>query len=219
MEYELSAPGADAADAPVAVLLHGRGSDEHDLQGLTRLLPRDWTVVTPRAPYPGAPWGYGPGWAWYRYLKEDQIVVDTLEHSLSALDAFLDRLPEVLGREPGPLVLGGFSQGGTTSLAYALRRSGSRGVRAVLNLSGFLEASLDLSAASSAPPVFWGHGLMDPAIPHGLAVRGRARLVDAGGRVTARDYAIGHWIVPEEIDEAAQMVRTAIAPDPPTAPG
>lgn len=207
LDYDLSGPQDASHGQPVAVLLHGRGSDKGDLQGLSQLIPADWTLLTPRAPHAGAPWGYGPGWAWYRYVRDDEVVAETLAESLAELDEFLRALPEILGREPGPLVLGGFSQGGTTSTAYALSRPGP--VSAVLNFSGFLEASVDPAAAADPPPIFWGHGLMDPAIPHSLAVKGRARLAEAGIDVTARDYAIGHWIVPEEIDEAVEMVRQA----------
>ena len=208
MEYELSLGATRSESAPVVVLLHGRGSDKDDLQGLRPLLPADWTLLTPRAPHPGGPWGYGAGWAWYRYIRDDSVEAATLSDSLKELDALIARLPEILGFAPGPLVLGGFSQGGTTSMAYALNRPGK--VAAVLNFSGFLEAELDLSGAASAPPIFWGHGLADPAIPHRLAVRGRQRLTEAGAAVTTWDHGIGHWIVAEEVESAVQMTREAI---------
>lgn len=208
LEYELGGPREASEGGPIAVLLHGRGSDERDLQGLSSLVPADWTLVTPRAPHPAGPWGYGPGWAWYQHVRENQVAPETIDASLRALDDFLDQLPSILDREPGPIILGGFSQGGTISLSYSLSRPGR--VAAALDFSGFLEASADLSNASVAPPIFWGHGLMDPAVSHTLAISGRARLAEAGIEFTARDYAIGHWIVPEEIDEAAEMVRLAI---------
>lgn len=210
-DFEVSGPRPPRADSTVAVLLHGRGSDMHDLQGLRRLLPDSWTLVTPRATYPGAPWGYGPGWAWYRYVADDRVVEETLSHSLDALDGFLDDLPDHLGGPVDRLVLGGFSQGGTMSLAYALTKD--RPVHAVLNFSGFLADGVDTAKSSDAPPVFWGHGLHDPAIPHVLAVRGRAKLESAGMSVTASDHPIGHGIVPDEIEAAVRMVEAATAPE------
>jgi len=208
MEYELSRGEHRGGAATVAILLHGRGSDKDDLQGIRPLLPKDWTLLTPRAPHPGGPWGYGAGWAWYRYIQEDSVEGATLDQSLVKLDELMSDLPEILGFEPSALVLGGFSQGGTTSIAYALTRPGT--VSAVLNFSGFLEADLDLSDAASAPPIFWGHGLADPAIPHRLAVRGRQRLAEAGASLTTWDHGIGHWIVPEEVETAVRMTRGAI---------
>jgi phospholipase/carboxylesterase len=201
-------PAAAGNATTVAILLHGRGSDESDLLGLHPILPEDWTLVTPRAPFPGAPGGYGPGYAWYRYVQDDRVVTETLQESLDLLDAFLASLPSVVGPGPERLVLGGFSQGGTVSLAYALSRPGS--VAAALNFSGFLAASVELDETGAAPPrtpVFWGHGIADAAIPIPLAEKGRSRLRRAGARLVARDYRIGHWIEAEEVAEAVGMVN------------
>lgn len=206
--YDLSRPPAAGDGATVAVLLHGRGSHRGDLQALRAHLPADWILVTPQAPHAGHPWGYGPGWAWYRYVAEDRVEDGGLEWSLSALDGFLGGLPAVLGLEPRRLVLGGFSQGGTVGMAYGLTHP--KTVAGVLNLSGFLVESRLLPASAlgaAGTPVFWGHGTRDPNIPHGLAVKGRERLQGAGAPLIARDYDIGHWIDPMEIADAVAFVE------------
>jgi phospholipase/carboxylesterase len=204
----------DAGDgATVAVLLHGRGSHRGDLQTLRPRLPADWVVVTPEAPYAGEPWGYGQGWAWYRYVAEDRVDDPTLERSLGALDMFLAELPAALKLTAGRLVLGGFSQGGTMSLAYALEHPGV--VHAVLNFSGFLVRSplvTDAHLIAADTRIFWGHGLQDPAIPFALAERGRARLRAANVDLTTRDYDIGHWIDPAEVADAVAFVDAGINP-------
>ena len=123
--HDIGRPKEHVDAATVAVLLHGRGSHRGDLQAIRPLLPEDWFLVTPQAPHPGHPWGYGPGWAWYRYVRDDEVDEVSLRQSLDALDAFLDALPERLGFTPGRVVLGGFSQGGTTSMAYGLTRPGT----------------------------------------------------------------------------------------------
>lgn len=205
----LQTPGA-GGDGTVAVLLHGRGSHERDLQGLATRLPVE-TVVTPRAPHPGAKWGYGPGWAWYRYLGGDRIEAETLDHSLGELRAFLAGLGERLGREPERVVLGGFSQGGSTSLAYAMRHPGE--VAAVLNFSGFVVDALAVELREGEipdTPLFWGHGTADPAVRHEIARKGRALLEDVGANLTSRDYDIGHWIAPEELDDARTWLESEV---------
>ena len=206
LEYDIDRPASFADGDTVAVLLHGRGSHRGDLQPLRPHLPEAWALVTPQAPNPGAPWGYGPGWAWYRYVGDDRVVDETLAASLAALDAFLASLPDLLDAAPGRVVLGGFSQGGTTSLTYGLRRPGV--VHAVLNFSGFLpDSDLAREAVDPGLPVFWGHGTQDPAIPHALAVRGRQGLAGMGVAVEARDYDIGHWIEPDEMRHAVAFVE------------
>lgn len=207
LDYELA--GAAPVDgAPLFVLLHGRGADRHDLIGLAPHLPSDAVVVTPDAPHPGQPWGYGPGRAWYRYVAEDRIVDETLAESLERLDAFLEALPAELGIAPGRTVLGGFSQGGTTSLAYALTRPGVVG--AVVVLSGFLVDAPEVvpvpddGTVLDGVPVFWGHGTRDPAISHTLGEKGRRRLLELGVDLTTRDYPIGHGIVAEELADLGE---------------
>ena len=193
----------------MAVLLHGRGSHRGDLQALRPLIPPEWALVTPQAPHAGHPWDYGPGWAWYRYVAEDRLVEETLVHSLSALEGFLDQLPGLLDFQPGRIVLGGFSQGGTTSMALAISRPDR--VAAVINFSGFLAESVELplpALSPATPPIFWGHGLRDSSIPHTLAVTGRQRLDAAGLRLKAHDYDIGHWVAPEEVRDALAFVES-----------
>jgi phospholipase/carboxylesterase len=196
----------DARDgAPLLVLLHGRGSDERDLMGLVPHLPAGLVVVSPRAPFSGIPWGYGPGWAWYRFLGRNRPEPASFEESQRSLGDFLRELPEHLPVKPGPLVLGGFSQGGTMSLAHALRNPGT--VPAVLNFSGFLADHPTVSATPETVKgtrVFWGHGTEDPQIPIGLAVEGRAALRAAGADLEAHDYPMGHSIEAEELADAVR---------------
>jgi len=202
LEFLKSGPSRAVDGSPVLVLLHGRGSDMGDLRSLAEILPGNGSLITPQAPHPGGPWGYGSGWAWYRYLGEDRADPASLDASLTALERFLTHLPQAIGFQPGPLVLGGFSQGGTTSLAYALRHPGS--VAGIVNLSGFLVSAESLDVQPEAlgeTPLFWAHGTQDPAVPFTLALRGRKRLQGAGRRIEARDYTMGHWVSPEEMKD------------------
>jgi phospholipase/carboxylesterase len=203
----------DAVDgATVVVLLHGRGSDERDLLGLGRELVEGAVIVTPRAPHAGAPWGYGPGWAWYRYMGGNRPESQSFDTSLAALDELLGSLPELLPVKPGPVVLGGFSQGGTMSVAFALQHPGR--IPLTLNLSGFLADHPSVESGLRKRPgvkVFWGHGTEDPNIPFAMAVEGRESLARSGVMLEARDYPIGHWIAPEELEDASEWVRQGLS--------
>jgi phospholipase/carboxylesterase len=209
LPFELEVRGTPRDGALVAVLLHGRGADRHDLKGLLPLLPEGTVLVTPEAPHPGGPWNYGPGWAWYRYVREDRVVPDTLATSLERLRAFLGELPEKLPVTPGHVLLGGFSQGGTTSLAYALTHPGA--VDAVAVFSGFLVDSSEVvpvrGDALAETPVFWGHGLLDPAIPFALGQRGRERLRGVGVEPAVGDYQMGHAISEKELADLVDWLR------------
>jgi phospholipase/carboxylesterase len=187
--------------ANLLVLLHGRGADRYDLLGLYGRFP-DWVLVAPEAPFPAAPWGYGPGWAWYRFMGHDRPDEATFSESLDRLGEFLSGLPALLGVTPGTLALGGFSQGGTLSMGYALDQAGN--VPSIVNLSGFLASHPRVRAVPENvrnTRFFWGHGRQDPNIPFELAQDGRTRLRSAGADLTTHDYAIGHWIDAQELED------------------
>jgi phospholipase/carboxylesterase len=212
LAHELHVPAGATAGVPVVVLLHGRGAGRQDLFGLQRQLPQEWAVLAPDAPFPAAPWGYGPGRAWYQYLGRNRPEPDSFSGSLAALDTLLDALPSLLGHAPGPVALGGFSQGGTMSVGHALTRPGR--VAHVLNFSGFLADHPQVAATPdtvAGTRFFWGHGLSDPAIPHALGVEGRAALAQAGAELEARDYPIGHWIDPQELTDAVSWLHEGFA--------
>lgn len=199
----------DADDGvPVVVLLHGRGADRTDMFSLRRFLPPAWAVVAPDAPFGAAPWGYGPGRAWYRYLGRNKPEPESFTASLDAVDRLLETLQETIGREPGRIALGGFSQGGTVSLAYALTHPDR--TLSVLNFSGFLA---DHPSVNASPDnvrnarMFWGHGMADPAIPFELAIEGRELLRNANADLETHDYAIGHSISPAELQDAVAWLE------------
>ena len=197
---------SEESDGTLLVLLHGRGADRSDMRPLASQFPRTWTTVVADAPHAAAPWGYGPGYAWYRYLGGTRPEPESFTGSLAALDALLDALPAELGFAPRVLVLGGFSQGGTLSLGHALTR---RRATHTLNFSGFLPAHPEVHvtpATARGLRIFWGHGFSDPNIPFAFAREGQEALRAGGAVLEARDYPIGHWIDPLEVAHAAAFV-------------
>lgn len=209
--------------ALTAVLLHGRGADENDLTGLRRALPSNWTLIFPRAPFSGAQWGYGGGYAWYQYLGSNRPEPGSYSTSLSAVGELLDTLPDATGNPIEQTLLGGFSQGGTLSLGYAIAsragalpgsppEAGTTGEssaatrtvpRRIANLSGFLpdHPAVRVSPGSvEGTRFFWAHGRMDPAIPYAMATEGRSALRNAGADLTTFDEPGGHWIEPDVVD-------------------
>jgi phospholipase/carboxylesterase len=208
LRYDQYMPADVKEGAPLFVLLHGRGSHKGDLMALQPYLLPEAMVVAPEAPFPGAAWGYGPGWAWYRFQGRNRPEPESFEGSQAQLHAFLDELPRLLPVTPGPLILGGFSQGGVMSMAYALRHPGA--VPFVVNFSGFLPDHPSVQATPErvkGTRIFWGHGTDDPMIPFALATEGRGLLQQAGADLTACDYPIGHWIDGTELQDVVSWLR------------
>lgn len=205
LTHEIIPANENGTSAPLIVLMHGRGANRFDLMSLKDSMPRNATIVFPEAPFEAAAWGYGPGSAWYQFLGRNRPEPDSFSRSLEELGQLIASFNATR------VVIGGFSQGGTMGLAYALAHPGS--IAGVLNFSGFLA---DHRAVRVTPenvtgtPIFWGHGTHDPAIPFALAVEGRAQLRAANADLTAHDYEIGHWIAPEELSDATQWLASVL---------
>ena len=183
--------------------MHGRGANRFDLLALADHFPHNYTIVFPEAPFPGAPWGYGPGSAWYQFLGRNRPEPESFANALDQLEQFIASFARK------KVVLGGFSQGGTMSIAYALSHRDS--IAGVINFSGFLadHPRVDALQAKGAQ-IFWGHGVHDNSIPFDLAVEGRAALESAGAILTAKDYDIGHWIDPIELADAIHFLSDVV---------
>jgi phospholipase/carboxylesterase len=211
LEYDLILPDRPADGAPLVVLLHGRGSHKGDLLSLAPHLPHGIILAAPQAAFPGAPWGFGSGWAWYAFVN-NRPDPESFEASQQHLGEFLAALPALLPVRPGPLVLGGFSQGATIAMGYALRNPGS--VPLVLNFSGTVpdHASVTVSPETvRGTRFFWGFGRQDPFIPVLRLPERRAALAAAGADLVPYDFDGGHWLDPGELEAAVALIRQLMA--------
>ena len=209
-----------AASAPrgALVLLHGRGTDERDLQPVADALDpqRRLVAVTPRAPwtFPGQ-----PGAHWYRVRRVGFPDEETFAAAYPRLAAWLDALPDALGVPWSRTVLGGFSQGAAMSFALGLG-PGPDGPRpapaGILALSGFLPDVPGYEPALSGRegyPVALGHGAADPVIPVAFAHEARERLLAAGVDLLYRETpGMGHTIDPAFIPRLRDWLVARTAP-------
>lgn len=202
-------PAAGAAGGAL-VLLHGRGTDERDLEPLLDFLDpqRALVGVTPRGPLPLPPGGAH----WYVARRVGFPDPDTFAPVLERTASWLDALVDSLGLAWSRVVLGGFSQGAV--MAYALSLGAGRPSPAgVLALSGFLPAvegfSLDLGSRDGFP-VAIGHGSADATIEVGFGRDARERLEGAGLDVTYRESPMGHSIDPRYLEELRGWVARVV---------
>lgn len=206
LTYEIREAADHGTAAPLIVLMHGRGASRFDLQPLADYMPSYANIVFPEAPHGAAQWGYGPGSAWYRFLGRNKPEPESFSASL-------DALAELIGSfNATEIVLGGFSQGGAMSMAYALSHPGA--IKAVINFSGFLADHPRVAVTRenvANTSFFWGHGRQDSSIPFELAIEGRAAFAAAAADLTARDYDSGHWIEPQELNDAVAWLAKKLS--------
>lgn len=186
------------------VLLHGIGANEHDLASLASVIDPDGYFVTvcPRGPY-----AYGPGFAWFR-LDSPDLAGSTLSSTLEAVDQVVDEACEQYGMKREDMIVGGFSMGGSLSLAFTFRRAERLRPAGVLVMSGFLppERAVDLDWSGELPPVLMQHGTYDPMVPIDRA-RATAELLQSHDvPLVFREYPMQHHVTPESARDAQEWL-------------
>jgi phospholipase/carboxylesterase len=200
------------APAGALVLLHGRGTDELDLQPLADALDpqRRLVAITPRAPltFPGQ-----PGAHWYVVRRVGYPDEATFTATYARLAAWLDALPDAFGVPWSRTVLGGFSQGAAMAFTLGLGMDANAPRPApagIVALSGFLPQVAGrepLLTGREGFPIALGHGAADPVIPVAFAHAARERLLAAGVELLYRETpGMPHTIDPAFVPQLREWL-------------
>lgn len=197
-----SAPERERAGRPLLVLLHGFGSHEGDLFGLSPQLPLTPVIASVRAPIALAQGGH----AWAPLASQADAAVVAAAATETAV-ALLEWLDTTRSTSVGLL---GFSQGG--AMAMQLLRAAPLRFEFAVNLSGFAvldDNAGDAELARLKPPVFWGRGTLDQVItPDKIAYT--ERWLPEHSTLTSRIYeGLQHSISRDELDDANAFMRAA----------
>ena len=194
-----SAPERERAGRPLLVLLHGFGSHEGDLFGLSPRLPLAPVIASVRAPLTS---GQGFAWAPVGGHSDSDAVSSAADEAALAL---LDWLDTTQSTSIGLL---GFSQGG--SIALQLLRHAPQRFAFAVQLSGYAYAGElpgDAELGTLRPPVFWGRGTMDTVIPADQ-VDHTSRWLPEHSTLTTRIYEdLPHSISPQELGDVNAFIR------------
>jgi phospholipase/carboxylesterase len=209
LDHRVREPVGEPAGA--LILNHGRGADEHDLYGLLDALDpkRRLLGVTTGAPLTGIPPG---GRHWYLVPRVGYPDPETFAASYAALAGFLDRLLAERGIGWERTAVGGFSMGTVMSYAVGLGE-GRPSPAAIVANSGFIptvDGWRPQLEGRGGLPVFIHHGRNDPVISVDFARQARDQLEAGGLNVDYLETDAGHWLPPEIIPHAAEIISSAI---------
>lgn len=200
------------AAPPLLLLLHGIGSNEADLFGLSAELDERFFVVSVRAPIVMGAGAFG--WFNIEYTPRG-LSADLAQarSSLSLLAHFIDELCAAYPVEPHGVYLGGFSQGAMMSLSLLLTQPEKlAGVVAMSGRfpAGVLEQTLPAPAALAGLPVLVTHGLYDPVLPIQNGREIRERLAALPVALTYREYPMGHEVNWESLQDVTQWLTATL---------
>lgn len=195
LQYLVREPENITPQTPVLFMIHGYGSNEEDLFSFLPTLPKDWLVVSFRAPRTSQFEGY----SWYDidFMDKDKFV--DVPQATESLNALLNSIQDVKKRYAleGPMHLCGFSQGGI--LSYALSLTYPQFFSKVALLSCYPEDKLLTNIVKDKKKFqnlrfFVSHGVEDAVIPMEWAQRGAELLYDHNCYFSFRDYLSGHGV-------------------------
>ncbi|MGP5048938.1 alpha/beta hydrolase [Glutamicibacter ardleyensis] len=154
-----SRPEEERAGTPLLVLLHGYLSNEEDLMGLAPMLPKEFTIVSVRAPQ-----ALGPGFTWFPLMQDLDYSFNEVKSAITDLWSWL----EPISKQHSSVSLLGFSMG--MAVATSLLRYQPEAIKTVVGLSGFAVPEEgtgffnDEKLRQLRKPLFWGRDQEDPVI-------------------------------------------------------
>jgi phospholipase/carboxylesterase len=191
--------GSTDPEAPLVVLLHGRGSNEADIIALADHLPDGPAYAAVRAPI-----AEGGGYAWFANRGIGRPVAASLADTMAWFRVWLDGV-EPVGR---PVVLVGFSGGAAFAGGLMLDDPGRYAGAAILYGTLPFDAGVPTTPGRLASlAVLVAHGDTDYVIPRDLLERTWTYLHgDAGSTTTGVRDPGGHGLSVEVVARLARWL-------------
>lgn len=195
--------GSTSPEAPLIVLLHGRGSHELEIAALAQYLPTGPEYAAVRAPI-----AEGGGYAWFANRGIGRPVAESLAETMAWFRSWLDEVAP-----PGrPVVLVGFS-GGAAFAGGLVLSDPQRFVGAAILLGTLpFDAGVRVEPGQLAHlPVMVAQGDDDQVIAAELLERTWSYLLEeSGAPVVAVREAGGHAITATVVSELATWIATRL---------
>lgn len=191
---------------PVFLLLHGWGSNEHDLPDLLRYCAPNADFASLRAPIE-----YGMGYTWFgQWAHEGVPEGASLDRQAREAGEAVNRWVAANVPAARKVIPMGFSQGGL--LAGHLLRLDPKRYAAAVSFSGWLAPGAvtpgDGELETAKPPFFYGHGSADTIFPE-ADVQAMSAFWAAHGTLTEKIYpGMTHAICMDEMRDVAAFLQS-----------
>jgi predicted esterase len=183
------------------LLLHGTGSNEHDLIGLGRELAPEAALLSPR----GKVLEGGVSPRFFARHGVGNLDLDDLRFRAGELADFVLAAAEAYGRDPSRIVALGYSNGANIAVGLLYRRPGL--LRGAVLLRAMLPYVPDPLPDLAGTDVLVAAGRRDPYSPPESTAGLVEVLEGAGAAVRANVAPAGHELTQEDLAVAAEFIR------------
>ncbi|MFI5253351.1 MAG: alpha/beta hydrolase [Bacteroidota bacterium] len=184
---------------PALILLHGRGTDENDLLGLSEYLDDRFLCISVRAPFP---FEEGGGYTWYDIIDIGKPEPVMQAESYRKLKQFISHAIKDYPIDPKGIYLLGFSMG--SMMSYTLALTHPELFRGVVANSGYIPEESEPRYRWSnigKLPFYVSHGIYDPVIPVQFGREAADTLKKNNALVEYHEYPMGHEISEESLHD------------------
>lgn len=185
------------------VMLHGMTGTSEKMQPLADMLaPNGWNVICPQAEIEHPTRG---GFAWWLRAEDPTLPLDS--ESQKQVE---DSMQRVIREIPnGPVIIGGFSQGGAVASALLETDLHERIVGLVLIGTKTVRPDFLTESLPFLKPreVVWMHGIKDHLVPLEVAIEHAEIYESAGWPVTRLEHEKGHMVNLNQLDELKNSIQ------------
>ena len=185
------------------VMLHGMTGTTEKMQPLARrLAPYGWNVLCPQAIIEHPTRG---GFAWWLRAEDPTLPLDS--ESQMQVEESMQRVIEEI--PDGPVIIGGFSQGGAIASALLETDLQERIVGLVLIGTKTVRPDRLIESLPFLKPreVVWMHGVRDHLVSLEVAIEHVEIFESAGWPVTRLEHEKGHMVNLNQIDQMKNSIQ------------
>ena len=185
------------------VMLHGMTGTSEKMQPLAKsLAPNGWNVLCPQAEIEHPTRG---GYAWWLRAEDPTLPLDS-ESQKQVEDSMRRVIREIPN---GPVIIGGFSQGGAIASALLETDLHERIVGLVLIGTKTVRPDFLTESLPFLKPreVVWMHGIKDHLVPLEVAIEHAEIYESAGWPVTRLEHEKGHMVNLNQLDELKNSIQ------------
>ena len=185
--------------APVLLLLHGTGGNEHDLLPLAEMLSPGAGVLSPRGKVleRGMP-------RFFRRLAEGVFDLEDLDRRTRELARFVEQASAQYAFDRRTVIAVGFSNGANIAAATLLLEPSA--LAAAILFRAMVPLVPETLPTMRGVPVLLSNGRTDPLVSLEQTEKLAALLRSGGAEVTVAWQAAGHELTPGDISQAREWL-------------
>lgn len=193
--YKVREAKSSSHNSALLILLHGHGSNEHDLLSLGASIPENWTVVSVRGPHKLAENSY----RWYDVKLVNEKITINIEQEEKSRKQLMELIADLITKykiDDKKIVIAGFSQGANMAQTVGLGQPdliagfGVFSGRYVEEFTPFISTDTKLKYLRA----YIAHGNLDNMLPKTYTEENINKLKDLGIQITYVEDSTGHSI-------------------------